>query len=104
MPDSIRLQTDIKKLYHILEQSKTIKRTHALSTLISVSPSLCLHTSKSRHHGITLYVCMVCQSWSAGKSGSFSNAANWKAKKVPSANDVVYAKGSGETDIKVDKE
>ena len=62
----------------------------------------CLHTSKSRHHGITLYVCMVCQSWSAEKSGSFSDAASWKAKKVPKATDVVYAKS--ETDIKVEKE
>ena len=45
---------------------------------------------------------MVCQSWSAGKSGSFSNAANWKAKKAPKANDVIYAKSKA--DIKVEKE
>ena len=45
---------------------------------------------------------MVCQSWSAEKSGSFSDAASWKAKKVPKATDVVYAKS--ETDIKVEKE
>merc|ERR1712032_1471209 len=45
----------------------------------------------------------VCaaSAWISTKTGAFSNAANWKAKKVPKANDVVVAKGNGKVSIQV---
>lgn len=47
----------------------------------------------------------VCaaSAWISTKTGAFSNAANWKAKKVPKANDVVVAKGDGKVSIQVSK-
>ena len=58
-------------------------------------------TNKLPHHLAYMPHCLVSQSWAATGPGAFSNPANWEAKKVPNANDVLVAQGNGKGDIQV---